>query len=95
MGSKQDARSLVREAFPGREAVIDRGLRDHSSFRELCEDYRKCAAALQWWRRLSGDGPASRSREYEGLLADLAMELEVWLEDLEEARGQPERGESS
>ena len=93
MGSRQDLRSLVVRAFPGHEAAIDRALRDDASFRELCEDYHKCASALSRWRQLEGDGPASRSREYRGLLAELGDELEAWLENLEEAQGQPLGGE--
>lgn len=94
MGSRQDARSHVVRAFPGREAAIDRALRDHASFRELCEDYRKCASALKRWRRLNGDGPSSRSREYAELLADLAAEIEEWIEDPERDRGHPIGSES-
>ena len=94
MKSKQDARSLVVRAFPGHEAAIDRSLRNHASFRELCEDYRKCAAALNRWQRLNGDGPSSRSREYGELLAELAGELEAWLKDLEESQGRSLGGES-
>ncbi|HSN54156.1 MAG TPA: hypothetical protein VLT32_05770 [Candidatus Sulfomarinibacteraceae bacterium] len=93
MGSRQDARLLVVRAFPDREAAIDRALRDHASFRELCEDYRKCASALKRWRRLNGDGPSSRSREYAELLADLTAELEAWLEDLRDGQEHPIGGE--
>jgi seryl-tRNA synthetase len=95
MRSKQNARSLVVRAFPGHEAAIDRALRDDASFRELCEDYRKCAAARNRWQRLTGDGPASRSREYDELLGELGNELEAWLEDLEKAQDRPLVGESA
>lgn len=93
MGSRKDASSVVNRAFPGHEAAIDRALRDDASFRELCEDYRECASALDRWQRLDGDGPAARSREYRELLAELGAEVEAWLEELEHAHGQPAGGE--
>jgi len=74
---------MIKGAFPGHVGAIDRGLRDHPSFRELCEDYRRCASALERWRKLDGEGPASRRHEYEELLAELASEVETWFEVLE------------
>lgn len=87
MGPREDARSLVIDAFPGHDAVIDRALRDHPSFRELCEDYRRCASAFARWRRVGGDASTARRREYEQLLAELADELQFWIETLEEGAG--------
>lgn len=83
MSSQKIAGTAVRSAFPGHERAIDRGLRDHPSFRELCEDYRRCASALERWRTLDGEGPSARTREYEGLLAELGSEVETWFEVLE------------
>jgi hypothetical protein len=83
MRSRQDARSLVRDAFPGQDALIDSGFRDHPPFRELCRDYRECAVALERWRRLTGEGPSSRAEEYTELLAELAEEIELWLGAME------------
>jgi hypothetical protein len=80
MGSGQDARSRIKRAFPGREGLIDRAFRDDPTFRELCRDYRECAIALEEWRRLHGDGPTSRSREYAELLDDLVAEIGNWLD---------------
>ena len=67
-------------AFPGQDELIERGLREHPAFRDLCEDYRTCARALERWRRLNGTGADSRRQEYEGLLAELARDLAGWLE---------------
>jgi hypothetical protein len=80
MSSEQDARSRIKRAFPGRERLIDRAFRDDPTFRELCRDYRKCAIALDEWRRLRGDDPTSRSREYAELLDDLLAEIGNWLD---------------
>jgi hypothetical protein len=91
MKSRQDAKSLVRDAFPGHDALIDSVFRDHATFRELCEDYRKCAVALERWRRLNGEGPLSRTREYTELLAELAEEIELWLDAMENGSVPPRR----
>ena len=92
MRSRQDARSLVRDAFPGHDALIDCGFRDHPPFRELCRDYRECAVALERWRRLNGEGPLSRTREYNELLAELAEEIELWLDTMEKGSVPEQRG---
>lgn len=85
MNCGNDARFRLREAFPGRGDAIERGIREHSTFRELCDDYRRCAVALDEWRR--GDtGHPERIREYEELLAELVREIEGWLEILAEDR---------
>ncbi len=83
MGSTKTTAGPIKRAFPGRDRLIERAIADHASFRELCEDYRRCASALERWRGLDGEGPASRSREYERLLAELESEVETWFEVLE------------
>jgi hypothetical protein len=83
MDARRSARSLVKSAFPGRDATIDLGFRDQPTFRELCQDYRDCAAALENSRRLKGDHPSSRTEEYASLLVELAKEIELWLDSIE------------
>ncbi len=80
-----DARSFMRNAFPGRGQVIDRGIREYASFQELCVDYRRCAVALDEWRQ-ADSGNSERVREYEELLSELVREIEGWLDALEEGR---------
>ena len=80
MVSSQDTQSLILSTFPGRDSLIRRAYRENSSFRELCRDYRKCAAALELWRRSEGEASSSRAREYADLLAELAQEIECWLD---------------
>ena len=74
-----DEQSLLQTAFPGRDTVIGRAYRDNPAFRELCQDYRKCALALERWSRLDGGDAASRTLEYTELLAELTSEIESWL----------------
>jgi hypothetical protein len=80
MKLENDARSFIRNAYPGRHELIELGLRDNQSFRELCDDYYTCATALEEWRGVQGAAYAERAREYETLLAELAEEIEVWLD---------------
>jgi len=75
MVSRQDARSLIKSAFPGHDSLVDRACRESASFRDLCQDYRNCAVALERWRRLSDDEPSPRVHEYTELLAELAEEI--------------------
>ena len=80
MISKQDTLSFVTSALPGRDSLIERAYRANRSFRGLCQDYRKCAEALERWRRSEISASSSRVREYAELLAALAQEIESWLE---------------
>ena len=66
MVSRQNTQTLVTRAFPGREPLIER-------------DYRKCASALERWRR-SGGVPSPRVDEYTELLDELTEEIEAWLD---------------
>lgn len=79
MVSRQNTQTLIACAFPGRELLIERVYRESRSFRDLCGDYRKCASALERWRR-SGDVSSPRVEEYAELLDELTEEIEVWLD---------------
>jgi len=74
---------LLREGFPGRDPIVERAYRDNRPFRELCDDYRRCRAALESWRQREDENTDERSREYTELLAELAAEIEVWLQAME------------
>ena len=78
-----DTLRLLQEAFPGRDRLVDQAYRDNRSFRELCDDYRRCRAALEGWQRQQDEVTEERSREYTELLAELATEIETWLQAME------------
>ena len=80
---KLDARSFVRQCFPEIGALIERAYRNSPSFRDLCQDYRNCAVALDRWIQLAGDEPAQRVEEYTELLAELAAEVESWIVEMQ------------
>ena len=77
-----DAKSLIGKAYPGFGEIIEHGFREHPAFRDLCEDYCSCAAALEGWRKPGSTACEERVHEYEELLADLAREIEGWFASL-------------
>jgi hypothetical protein len=94
MGSRKGVSSLVRNAFPGRDAQIERCFSDHPTFRELCADYDRCSQAHEHWRHLDDDAYSFRCREYAELLAELAEELERWLDNAVQDSPRPDGRES-
>lgn len=94
MAPTQDIPKLIAGDFPGRDALIDRAYRESRSFRGLCGDYRRCAAALERWRRSDDDESPAREREYADLLQQLAGEISSWLEAVETGSTPSRRGGS-
>ena len=80
MAAKRDIAVQISSSFPGNERLIDGAYRDDPTFRDLCDDYLRCAAALERWKRSNGDKSSSRSQEYSELLAELTDEVEAWLD---------------
>ena len=74
---------LIQTSFPGRDQLIEKAFSDTQSFRDLCEDYRKCFAALHRWKRRTTVEASPRRQEYTNLLMELGQEIETWLEDAE------------
>jgi hypothetical protein len=65
----------VFERFPDRKDTAKALFRKSDSFQSLCEDYRQCAKALQYWSHSSADCALVRRREYAVLLQELEQEL--------------------
>ena len=78
-----DTLRLLHEAFPGRDRLVEQAYRDNRSFRELCNDYRRCAAALERWNRLEAKRSDPRREEYGELLEGLRGEIQTWLEAMD------------
>jgi hypothetical protein len=85
MKVSNDAKSLIGNTYPGYDEIIEQGFREYPAFRDLCEDYRSCAIALDGWRKPGSAAYEERAHEYEELLADLAGEIEGWLASLKGA----------
>ena len=61
--------------FPGHKEKVKRLFRNSGTFRALCHDYSKCAAAIEYWSdKTAGEAPARR-KEYRELLEKLEEEL--------------------
>ena len=80
MTAKRDIAAQIGSSFPGYGRLIDHAYRSDPTFRELCDDYLKCAAALKRWQRSHVEKSSPRSEEYSELLAELAGEVEAWLD---------------
>ncbi len=71
----------VLKRFPEARAALRRLFRNSPSFQSLCEDYRDCLAALQYWEQSpSGEAP-TMARTYSELLGELEQEVRQFLED--------------
>jgi len=66
---------VVMERFPHRKAAVRRLFKENDSFQTLCEDYWKCAEALQHWKQSGSKEAVVRRREYTALLLDLEAEI--------------------
>ena len=82
MAVERNIAAHVSSSFPGYGRLIDLGYRHDPTFRELCDDYLRCAAALKRWQRSNGDESSPRIEEYSELLAELAGEVEAWLDGM-------------
>ena len=74
--------SIVLAKFPDHEETIKRLFREKATFQSLCEDYRQCSEALQYWSRSSSEEAPARRDEYGNLLQDLSEEI---LQNLKES----------
>ena len=83
--------STVLDRFPDhRETIAQLGKKD-KLFRTLCNDYRKCKAALRHWSQSEKDGAEGRREEYEVLLMELEGEILRYLEEFEKRRSPSDR----
>ena len=71
----------VLEKFPEGATRIWELFQQSSSFQSLCEDYRDCLAAWQyWWQAASEDAPAL-CQSYAELLQELELEVRQYIEE--------------
>lgn len=73
------ALTSVLEKFPQAAASIRELFQQSPSFQSLCEDYRDCLTAWQYWQQAaSGDAPAL-FQSYAELLQELEQEVRQYL----------------
>ena len=82
-----DRKNAVQEAalapvlgkFPEAAAEIRQFFRQSPAFQSLCEDYRDCHAAWQFWRQAASDEAQAVCQSYAELLCELEVEVRQYL----------------
>jgi hypothetical protein len=69
----------VREKFPEATARIWELFQKNASFKSLCEDYRDCLAAWQYWRQAASEDAPALCQSYTELLEELEQEVREYL----------------
>lgn len=93
MSDATDTLGLIQSSFPGRERAVDRAFGRSQSFRDLCEDYRKCVGALHRWQQTAVCEAPPRWQEYSDLLLELGGEIQTWLEAVDDEFDQTVRSD--
>jgi hypothetical protein len=68
-------------AFPDKREAIRDLYEKSETFKTLCEDHRKCAEAIRYWKRKKGDVALERRQEYGALIQDLKEEISEFLKE--------------
>ena len=80
------ALASVLEKFPEAAGRIRQLFQQSPSFQSLCEDYRDCLAAWQYWRQAASEDAPALCQSYAELLQELEQEVRQYLEQ-EQAPG--------
>ena len=69
----------VMKRFPEQRGEIAKCFHDSESFQSLCEDYKQCSQALQFWSRVDSAESMQRKAEYKELFRSLEFEILQYL----------------
>ena len=69
----------VMEKFPEAVARICELFQKSASFKSLCEDYRDCLAAWQYWQQAASEDAPALYQSYAELLEELEQEVREYL----------------
>jgi hypothetical protein len=86
---------LVLEKFPEAVARIRELFHQSPSFRSLCEDYRDCLAAWQYWRQAPAKEAPALCHSYAELLRELEQDVRLFLEPEPAPGSRSGKGEAS
>jgi len=75
------ALTSVLDKFPEAALRIQKLFQQSSSFQSLCEDYRDCLAAWQYWRQAASEDAPALCQSYAELLQELEQEVRQYLEE--------------
>ena len=70
---------LIMERFPDRGDNLRRMYLKSETFKTICEDFKKCAEAIEYWNRSNHENASKRAKEYSDLLAELEEEIRDYL----------------
>lgn len=83
MSRELDTLKLIQGSFPGSDQLVEHAFHESRPFRDLCEDYRRCVAALHRWKKSTAAEGSHRRQEYTDLMMELGHEIETWLEAMD------------
>jgi hypothetical protein len=66
---------LIMKHFPGHEDILRRMYIRNETFKSICNDYQKCAEAVEYWKRSNLEKAPLRADEYATLLMELEEEI--------------------
>ena len=75
------ALASVLEKFPEGAARIRELFQQNPSFQSLCEDYRDCLAAWQYWRQADSAEAPALCQSYAEVYRELEQEVRQYLEE--------------
>ncbi|GAB6097770.1 hypothetical protein JCM14469_40240 [Desulfatiferula olefinivorans] len=81
MGQNHEDLSVVIKRFPEHANDLERHYRKSSRLKNICEDYRKCLNALNYWALLKNEEAVKPHGEYAALLFELEFEIIRFLEE--------------
>ena len=72
---------LAMKHFPEHKTILESLYRQKESFRSLCEDFRDCVRAMEFWCESPSDKEHALElcEEYKALHTDLKKEIAQWL----------------
>ncbi len=65
----------VIKRFPDRKDTIKRLYMENNNFQTICEDYRKCLEAHQYWNESGSKEASVRREEYATIRGELETEI--------------------
>jgi hypothetical protein len=71
----------ILKRFPEERAALWRLFGENPSFQSLCDDYRDCLEAWQYWEQSDSEEAPALARAYAELLGELDQEIRQYLEE--------------
>ena len=78
--AQEAALAPILGKFPEAAAKIRQFFRQSPAFQSLCEDYRDCHAAWEYWRQAAYEEAPALCQSYIELLRELEEEVRQYLE---------------